>query len=185
MSSFATVLTFVLTAITVEACIGYPGWLFGRIGHPVTWIGRLIDGFDRAFNRGDLPAGTRRRRGVMTLVATVLAAGGVAWACQLGLSLLLGVLAFIPLGILASSLIAQRSLHDHVARVADGLDAGLDAGRAAVSQIVGRDPQSLDEAGVARAAIESLAENFSDGVVAPAFWLAIGGASAGAAPKGR
>ncbi len=95
----------------------------------------------------------------------------------------------LPLGILlaaiiASTLLAQRSLHDHVAQVATALDQhGLDAGRAAVSHIVGRDPQSLDEAGVARAAIESLAENFSDGVVAPAFWLAVAGLAGGAAYK--
>ena len=91
---------------------------------------------------------------------------------------------FIVVAILASSLIAQRSLYEHVARVADALERdGLDAGRRAVSQIVGRDPDALDEAGVARAAIESLAENFSDGVVAPVFWLAVGGLAGGAAYK--
>jgi adenosylcobinamide-phosphate synthase len=85
---------------------------------------------------------------------------------------------------LAGSLIAQRSLHEHVERVADALEReGLEAARMAVSQIVGRDPQSLDEARVARAAIESLAENFSDGVVAPVFWLAVGGLAGGAAYK--
>ena len=86
--------------------------------------------------------------------------------------------------IVASSLIAQRSLYEHVERVATALERdGLDGGRRAVSQIVGRDPDALDEAGVARAAIESLAENFSDGVVAPVFWLAIGGLAGGAAYK--
>jgi adenosylcobinamide-phosphate synthase len=84
----------------------------------------------------------------------------------------------------ASSLIAQRSLYDHVECVATALEQeGLAAGRKAVSRIVGRDPQTLDEAGVARAAIESLAENFSDGVVAPAFWLAVAGLAGGAAYK--
>ena len=91
---------------------------------------------------------------------------------------------FVVVAILASTLLAQRSLHEHVARVADALERdGLDAGRRAVSQIVGRDPEALDEAGVARAAIESLAENFSDGVVAPVFWLAVGGLAGGAAYK--
>ena len=76
----------------------------------------------------------------------------------------------------ASSLLAQRSLHEHVRAVAEALETnGLEAGRAAVAMIVGRNPDRLDEAGVARAAIESLAENFSDGVVAPAFWLIVGG----------
>jgi adenosylcobinamide-phosphate synthase len=86
--------------------------------------------------------------------------------------------------ILASTLVAQRSLYDHVSRVAAALEAeGLAAAREAVSRIVGRDTRGLDEAGVARAAIESLAENFSDGVVAPAFWLAVAGLSGGAAYK--
>jgi adenosylcobinamide-phosphate synthase len=99
------------------------------------------------------------------------------------------VLAGLPWGmfgvaILASTLLAQRSLAGHVKAVADALDqGGLSAGRKAVSQIVGRDPERLDEAGVSRAAIESLAENFSDGVVAPAFWMALGGLTGGAAYK--
>jgi adenosylcobinamide-phosphate synthase len=93
-------------------------------------------------------------------------------------------LGIVLVAVLASSLIAQRSLYEHVARVADALErVGLDAGRRAVSQIVGRDPDALDEAGVARAAIESLAENFADGVVAPVFWLAAGGLAGGAAYK--
>jgi adenosylcobinamide-phosphate synthase len=91
---------------------------------------------------------------------------------------------FLAVGVLASSLLAQRSLHDHVERVASALEQdGIDGGRAAVSHIVGRDPQALDEAGVCRAAIESLAENFSDGIVAPGFWLAIGGLPGGVAYK--
>jgi adenosylcobinamide-phosphate synthase len=90
----------------------------------------------------------------------------------------------VAVAVLASTLLAQRSLHDHVARVACALETeGLDAARAAVDHIVGRDPEALDEAGVARAAIESLAENFSDGVVAPVFWTALGGLAAGTAYK--
>jgi adenosylcobinamide-phosphate synthase len=93
-------------------------------------------------------------------------------------------LGVIGVGLLASTLIAQRSLYDHVARVAAGLDeSGVAAGREAVAHIVGRDTGSLDEAGVARAAIESLAENFSDGVVAPAFWMALLGLPGGAVYK--
>lgn len=86
----------------------------------------------------------------------------------------------VILAVLASSLIAQRSLHEHVAAVSKGLrGGGMEAGRKAVSMIVGRNPQSLDEAGVSRAAIESLAENFSDGIVAPAFWIGLGGLTGG------
>jgi len=92
------------------------------------------------------------------------------------LCLSFGFLGLIPLALIASTLIAQRSLYEHVADVAAGLERdGLEGGRRAVSMIVGRNPQTLDEAGVSRAAIESLAENFSDGIVAPAFWLGVGG----------
>jgi adenosylcobinamide-phosphate synthase len=99
-------------------------------------------------------------------------------------SLLLLPYGFVTVAVVASSLIAQRSLYEHVERVATALEReGLDSGRCAVSQIVGRDPDVLNEAGVARAAIESLAENFSDGVVAPVFWLAVGGLTGGVAYK--
>jgi adenosylcobinamide-phosphate synthase len=108
--------------------------------------------------------------------------GAAAYAVESALALLPFGLAIVA--VLASSLLAQRSLYEHVERVATALEQqGLDGGRRAVSQIVGRDPDVLDEAGVARAAIESLAENFSDGVVAPAFWLAVGGLAGGVAYK--
>ncbi len=123
----------------------------------------------------------------MAGVVAVLVLLGVTLAASLGLVVLCrlaGPLALLPLALLASSLLAQRSLHEHVARVAEGLEqGGLAGGRKAVSMIVGRDPESLDEAGVARAAIESLSENFSDGIVAPAFWLGVGGLPGGALYK--
>jgi adenosylcobinamide-phosphate synthase len=115
-----------------------------------------------------------RLPGIIALIILLLVVGALATALQYALALV--PVGLIALALIASSLIAQRSLHDHVARVASALEAGgLDDGRNAVSQIVGREPASLDEAGVARAAIESLAENFSDGVVAPVFWLVLGG----------
>jgi adenosylcobinamide-phosphate synthase len=99
-------------------------------------------------------------------------------------SLLRFPLGIVGVALAASALLAQRSLHDHVEGVATALERdGLVVGREAVSRIVGRDPQALDEAGVARAAIESLAENFSDGVVAPALWIAVGGIAGGAIYK--
>ena len=152
------------------------------IGHPVMWIGRFIGFLDRRLNR-DGDSGARRKvAGFVALFLIVGSSAALAYAAERGL--LLVPFGFIVVAILASSLIAQRSLYEHVARVADALERdGLDAGRRAVSQIVGRDPDALDEAGVARAAIESLAENFSDGVVAPVFWLAIGGLAGGAAYK--
>jgi adenosylcobinamide-phosphate synthase len=111
---------------------------------------------------------------VLCVLVLVLTTGAASWALQRGLlALPFGIIAVAAL---ASTLLAQRSLGAHVARVADALEyEGLTAGRAAVAHIVGRDTAALDEAGVARAAIESLAENFSDGVVAPAFWMAIAG----------
>jgi adenosylcobinamide-phosphate synthase len=162
-------------ALAVEAAVGYPAALFRAIGHPVTWIGAAIAALDRRLNRADLPEGARRLRGVAA-VALLMAAPLAAWGVQAAIGA--GAAGLLALGVLASSLLAQRSLHDHVADVAralsaDGLAGGLAGGRAAVARIVGRDPATLDAAGVARAAIESLAENFSDGVVAPALWCAV------------
>lgn len=167
-------ISLVLFALLLEAALGYPQRLVDRIGHPVIWIGRLISAMDRAWNQAARSFAARRAAGVAALLVLVGVAGGVGFALQSALlALPFGILA---VALLASSLLAQRSLHDHVARVAAALEQhGLDAGREAVSHIVGRDPLSLDEAGVARAAIESLAENFSDGVVAPAFWMAVAG----------
>lgn len=165
----------------VERLAGYPDGLYRAVGHPVTWIGRLIALMDAAFNRESDSEGTRRAAGVGAVVLLLAVCGGTAaivqWLAGPAWGLLL-------VAVMASALLAQRSLGAHVAAVADALEqGGIEAGRAAVSHIVGRDPQSLDEAGVARAAIESLAENFSDGVVAPAFWLAVGGLPGGVAYK--
>lgn len=164
------VVTFL--ALLIELVAGYPDSLFHTIGHPVTWMGRLVDWLDRMLNHDSLSCASRRMMGAIALGAIIGVGAAGAYALQ-------RVLLSVPVGIvgvalLGSTLIAQRSLYDHVARVAAALDeGGLAAGRATVSQIVGRDLASLDECGVARAAIESLAENFSDGVVAPAFWMAL------------
>nr|WP_295464390.1 adenosylcobinamide-phosphate synthase CbiB [Mesorhizobium sp.] len=168
---------FVLLAflsLTFELLGGYPDRLFRAIGHPVSWIGNLISWLDRTLNDAALPPVSRRTRGVLALASLILVAGSVALALQWPLSGTWPGLFFTAL--LASTLLAQRSLAKHVAAVAQALEEdGIAGGRTAVSMIVGRDPESLDEAGVSRAAIESLAENFSDGIVAPAFWLAVGG----------
>jgi len=169
-------------ALIIEATLGYPDWLVRTIGHPVSWIGRLIGMLDHALNSETPRFASRRLAGVLAILVIV------AVAALLGHLLERSVLR-LPFGIglgaiAASTLIAQRSLYDHVRRVAAALEKdGICAARAAVSHIVGRDPQALDEAGVARAAIESLAENFADGVVAPVFWLAAAGLAGGAAYK--
>jgi len=154
--------------------LGYPDWVFRAIGHPVTWIGRLIDSLERTLNRGKDSPPAQRAKGTVALVILIAVIGVIASL----VALLFGRLpfGFILVAALASTLLAQRSLYSHVADVAAALEHhGLEAGRITVARIVGRDPQTLDEAGVARAAIESLAENFSDGVVAPALWMAIAG----------
>ena len=167
-------------ALALEALLGYPAPLYRVLGHPVTWMGALLARLEARLNRGAPLA--RRAKGATTLVVLLAAAALPAVALQrtLGGSWL-GLLA---LAVLASSLLAQRSLYEHVKAVADALDAqGIAGGRAKVAMVVGRDPAALDEAGVARAAIESLAENFSDGVVAPLFWLVIAGLPGAAAYK--
>ncbi len=160
--------------MAIEAACGYPDALFRRIGHPVTWAGALIAWLDRRLNQGRWRPSSRRWAGAWAVAVLLLAAGAPAWALQAALLRWLPrPLALPALAVIASSLLAQRSLWDHVRAVERGLRAGLAQGRAAVAHIVGRDPDSLDAAGVARAAIESLAENFSDGVVAPALWCAV------------
>lgn len=166
--SFAAMM---LVAMGLDLLLGWPAALYARIGHPVTWIGALIAALDRRWN---VPGKRRRGRGV--------AAAGVV----IGLAALVGLVAQAALpagwpgivigGVLAWPLVALRSMHDHVAAVARPLGLGdLDAARGAVAMIVGRDPAQLDQAGVARAALESLAENSSDGIVAPLFWGVVAG----------
>ena len=166
--------TLTLAALLIEALVGYPDRLVRSIGHPVSWIGRLIGALERYCNRDTAEPVQRRALGIITLLLVVTVVAVAAFVIERGLLLLpFGV---IGVAFLASALIAQRSLHEHVADVADALEkTGAEGGREAVSHIVGRDTGALDEAGVARAAIESLAENFSDGVVAPVFWMLIAG----------
>lgn len=165
------------TALAIEAVFGYPDALYRWIGHPVGWIGALIAWCERAWNRHELSFARRRVLGLATLLL-LLAVSGLSGAAifLLAQHFLPGLASMLVCGAAASSLLAQRSLDAHVRAVADALEQkGIEAGRHAVSMIVGRDTQNLDEAGVSRAAIESLAENFSDGVVAPLFWLLIAG----------
>ena len=156
-------------ALLLDAAIGWPDAIYDRIGHPVTWAGKLIDACDRRFNLETRPEFQRRLMGCAV-------AFGIAAAAYLAAALLIWLLpghhmALYATAVLAWPLIAARSLHDHVKAVALPLSQGdLPAARAAVAMIVGRDPDRLDAAGVARAALESLAENASDGIVAPLFW---------------
>jgi adenosylcobinamide-phosphate synthase len=169
-------------SLALEMNVGYPDRLFRAIGHPVTWIGRLISFLDAALNRATDSDRMRRLCGVAALVVIVGVPAVTAYTIER--VLLANALGFFVVVILGTTLLAQKSLAEHVEAVAKTLETGgLAAGREAVSKIVGRDPEALDSAAVARAAIESLAENFSDGVVAPAFWMAVGGLAGGAAYK--
>jgi adenosylcobinamide-phosphate synthase len=175
-------LPLALAATVVEALVGYPAPLYSAIGHPVTWMGRWLKQLEASLNRHDASFGMRRATGVVALALYLAPVALIAWAATRAL-LPRGALGFGVLALLAASLPAQRSLAVHVSAVADGLDASLDEGRQVVAMIVGRNPAALDGAGVARAAIESLAENFSDGVVAPILWTALGGLAGGALYK--
>lgn len=173
-----------LFAMLIELCLGYPPALLRTVGHPVTWIGHLIGALDGRLNRNPPPLTLARQPEATARVRQAL--GIIALLVVLGL---VGVVAFVvqeellrlPFGavlvaLAASTLLAQRSLHRHVANVATALEKeGLSAARQAVSHIVGRDTAVLDTTGVARAAIESLAENFSDAIVAPVLWMVIAG----------
>ncbi len=158
-----------VVGLAVEAVLGWPDALHARIGHPVTWLGKLIGWSDQKFNRDTDAHLLRRLRGTGVALAVAGLAYGlaalVAWALPEGWP------GAVLTGLIAWPLLATRSLHDHVAAVARPLAAAdLPGARRAVAMIVGRDPDRLDQAGVARAALESLAESTSDGIVAPVFW---------------
>ena len=167
-------LLILLFALVIDGLIGDPPALWRALPHPVALIGRAIDVLERKLNRPTRGDRDRRLRGALVagglvLAAVVIGAGvtelrrATAWGGALEVALVW-------------TLIAQRSLYAHVRAVAVGLEkGGLEGGRREVAKIVGRDPESLDEAGVARAAIESCAENFADGVVAPVFWYVLFG----------
>jgi adenosylcobinamide-phosphate synthase len=160
-------------ALIFERAFGYPRLLLGGIGHPVMWMGRVISFMEMRFNDGRDAAVVRRNGGILMLV--VLLAATIVVTVVIST-----VLRWLPFGwvleaLLASTLLAQKELGRAVRAVAEGLERSLEEGRRAVSQIVGRDPEKLDAAGVSRAAIESLAESSSDGVIAPLVFLLLFG----------
>lgn len=154
-----------IPALILDAVFGEPRWLWGRVPHPAVMLGRTVSALDTRLNRGE----GRKARGVAAVALLVAGAGALGLA-----------LAALPFGALwqvlvAAILLAQRSLADHVQAVADALRLSVPDGRMMVARIVGRDTAAMDEAAVSRAAIESAAENLSDGVVAPAFWFLVAG----------
>lgn len=165
-------LVLALLALLLDGIVGDPHWLWRRLPHPVVWFGKLITLMDAAWNRPGMSGKARRTNGVLCLF--LLVSGSLLSGLMLQALANLLPFGWILTAIIAAVLIAQKSLVQHVAAVRDGLGLkGLEEGRRAVSMIVGRDPDKLDESGIARAAIESAAENVSDGVVAPLFWFAL------------
>ena len=173
MLTTALVWPALLVALLLDRAVGEPDRLWQRLPHPVVLIGRAISRLEaRLLVPSDDPA-VKRRQGQVLIGGLVAAALLLGWLLQLALLAL--PLGWLWLGIVMSTLIAQKSLIDHVRAVATGLAIDVDAGRAAVARIVGRDTTGLEAAGIGRAATESLAENLSDGVIAPIFWAVLFG----------
>lgn len=162
-------------ALLADWFYGEPELLWSRFPHPVVFFGKLIKICEQRFNVEDDTDSLRYRKGALVISGLILASIIAGWLLQWVFSFV-GPVGWVLEGFVVFTLLAQRSLLDHVKAVADGMrDHGLEGGRKAVSMIVGRNPDALDKSAVSRAAIESLAENFSDGVVAPAFWYAVFG----------
>lgn len=152
-------------ALLLDSLVGEPEWLWKRVPHPAVLMGKAIEWLDQTFNKGDNPMAS----GALGVLAFCVIAAMIGWAIEdvsFG-----GVLEVIVVAVL----LAQKSLTQHVQAVADALRQSVEQGRDAVSQIVGRDTAEMDGPAVSRSAIESAAENFSDGVVAPVFWFLIAG----------
>ena len=161
-----------LAALILDAVVGDPYALYRAVPHPVALIGRMIDALDTRWNFPERSRRAKRLWGVILLATMVLSMLALGTAITY-------VTVRLPYGWLVEAvavyvLIAQKSLYQHVRAVARALEAeGLAGGRSAVGMIVGRDPETLDEAGVCRAAVESCAESYSDGIVSPIFWYVV------------
>lgn len=164
-----------LFALVIDWRFGEPSILWSRFPHPIVLFGKTIGYFERGLNRNDLPNNVQYRRGALGIVLLVIGAGGAGFVLKWAFSNI-GLLGGMLECLMVSVLLAQRSLYDHVNDVALAFSSGgIEMARKKVALIVGRDPQLLNEEGVCRASIETLAENFSDGVVAPAFWYLVFG----------
>jgi adenosylcobinamide-phosphate synthase len=150
-----------LIALLVDAAVGWPAWLHARIGHPVGGFARLIGACEAGWNEPSRPSTARRWAGVATAALVIATGVGAGWAATIAAHALFGPAGWLVVAVLAWPGLAQRSLNDHVRPVAAALRVGdLPRARLAVARIVGREVERLDEAGVARAAVESLAESF-------------------------
>jgi adenosylcobinamide-phosphate synthase len=155
-------------AAAAERALGYPAGVQRAIGHPVQWMGAVVSGLDAKLNTAPHVMMEGRLRGAAALLLLICVTAFPAWLIAQFLSALPG--GGVAEALFATAFIAQKSLADHVRDVERGLSSSLAAGRTAAAKIVGRDTENLDESSTARAALESLAENTADGVVAPLFW---------------
>lgn len=164
-----TALTLITAAWAIEISFGWPDRLYRRVRHPVVWIGSLITLFDTRLNQASYSPRVRYALGAVSVCCVIAVTVGMARIISLALP---GTWWGIAIeAVIASSLIASRSLYQHVSALLPPLKRGdLNTARQAVSQIVGRDPTNLDETAIVRAGLESLSENASDGVIAPVFW---------------
>jgi adenosylcobinamide-phosphate synthase len=164
-----------IVSFGIEAVLAYPAPVFRAIGHPVSWIGALIAALDSTLNRPDTSFAMRRAAGVATVLLLLAGSLGAGMVLET-LARAIPYLGFAIAVVVVATLLAGGSLDQHVGAVAAAIGAeGLAGGRRSIAKIVGRDPDTLDQAAVCRAAIESLAENASDGVTAPALWFLVGG----------
>jgi adenosylcobinamide-phosphate synthase len=158
-------------ALLIERLFGYPRQLYDRISHPVEWIGTILAKLETLLYEPEVEALQARLRGLAALLVLLFIV--VLPSVLIGSFLSTFKFGWIIEALLATALIAQHSLYEHVSAVGRGLDTSLIEGRKAVAKIVGRDPAALDESGVVKGALESLAENTSDGIVAPLFWYVL------------
>ncbi len=176
----AETLKIALLAMALERIAGWPSWLNARVPHPVIWFGRMIADWERRLNQPQWGSLRRKLAGVFTMSFVIVFWGGLALMLSLALRKGLAAYAWIAEALLAAPFLAQKSLKEHVHDVLTSLlsarrTGSLEEARRQVSRIVGRDTAEMDESGIVHAAVESLAENTSDGVIAPAFWLALFG----------
>jgi len=168
-------IAILIISFGIEAVLAYPAPVFRAIGHPVSWIGALIAALDSTLNRPNASFAVRRAAGVATVLLLVAGSLGVGFVLET-LARTIPYLGFAVAIVVVAALLATGNLDQHVRAVAAAIRAdGLTGGRRSIANIVGRDPETLDEAAICRAAIESLAENASDGVTAPALWFLAGG----------
>ena len=168
-------IAILIISFGIEAVLAYPAPVFRAIGHPVSWIGALIAALDSTLNRPNASFAVRRAAGVATVLLLVAGSLGVGFVLET-LARTIPYLGFAVAIVVVAALLATGNLDQHVRAVAAAIRVdGLAGGRRSIANIVGRDPETLDEAAICRAAIESLAENASDGVTAPALWFLAGG----------